>query len=55
MLVQGEPVQETCPVCNTPVLFRKGSKTGSSTLVCINPSCKFKKKEDADEEQPSNG
>ena len=55
MLVQGEPVQESCPLCNAPVLFRKGSKTGASTLVCINPSCKFKKKEEADEEQPKNG
>ncbi|MDR3568421.1 MAG: type I DNA topoisomerase [Syntrophobacteraceae bacterium] len=55
MLVQGEPVQESCPLCNAPVLFRKGSKTGSSTLSCINPSCKFKKKEEPDEEQEKNG
>ena len=51
MLVQGEPVQESCPLCNAPVLFRKGSKTGSATLVCINPSCKFKKKEGAEDDE----
>ena len=56
MLFQGEPVKESCPLCNASVLFRKGSKTGSSSLFCINPSCKFKKKEESeDEEQAKNG
>ncbi|MDR3557570.1 MAG: type I DNA topoisomerase [Syntrophobacteraceae bacterium] len=55
MLVQGEPVHQSCPVCQAPVLFRKGSKTGSSTLFCINPSCKFTKKEEPEEEQAKNG
>ncbi|MGC9196319.1 MAG: type I DNA topoisomerase [Syntrophobacteraceae bacterium] len=51
MIFQGEPVRESCPVCNAPVLFRKGSKTGSSTLFCINPACKFTKKEKLEEEE----
>ncbi len=55
MIFQGEPVHESCPLCNAPVLFRKGSKTGSSTLFCINPSCKFTKKEEREEEQAKNG
>ncbi|MGC8492965.1 MAG: type I DNA topoisomerase [Syntrophobacteraceae bacterium] len=55
MLFQGEPVEESCPLCSAPVLFRKGSKTGSATLFCINPSCSFKKKEEPEEEQAKNG
>ncbi len=51
MIFQGEPVRQSCPACNAPVLFRKGSKTGSSTLFCINPSCKFTKKEKLEEEE----
>ncbi len=55
MIFQGEPVQESCPSCNAPVLFRRQGKTGSGTLFCINPSCKFKKKEEQEQELAENG
>ncbi|SPJ15760.1 DNA topoisomerase 1 [Syntrophobacter sp. SbD2] len=55
MLFQGEPVQESCPACNAPVLFRRQGKTGNGTLFCINPSCKFKKKEEPEQELVKNG
>ncbi len=45
MIFQGEPVQENCPLCNAPFLFRRQGKTGTGTLFCINPSCTFKKRE----------
>ena len=55
MLFQGEPVQESCPSCSAPVLFRRQAKTGEGTLFCINPSCKFKRKEEAEQELVKNG
>jgi DNA topoisomerase-1 len=55
MLFQGEPVQESCPSCNAPVLFRRQAKTGDGTLFCINPSCKFKRKEEPEQELVKNG
>jgi len=55
MLFQGEPVKERCPSCNAPVIFRRQGKTGSGTLYCINPSCKFKKKEEPEQEMVKNG
>jgi DNA topoisomerase-1 len=55
MLFQGEPVQESCPACSAPVLFRRQGKTGNGTLFCINPSCKFKKKEEPEQEMVKNG
>ena len=55
MLFQGEPVQESCPACNAPVLFRRQGKTGNGTLFCINPSCKFKRKEEPEQELVKNG
>ncbi|MGP8088496.1 MAG: type I DNA topoisomerase [Syntrophobacteraceae bacterium] len=55
MLFQGEPVQESCPACSAPVLFRRQGKTGSGTLFCINPSCKFKKKEEPEQEMVKSG
>jgi len=55
MLFQGEPVQESCPVCNSPVLFRRTAKSGATTLYCINPSCKYKKKEEPEQELASSG
>jgi DNA topoisomerase-1 len=55
MLFQGEPVHERCPSCNAPVLFRRQAKTGSGTLFCINPSCKFKRKEEPEQELAKNG
>ncbi len=55
MIFQGEPVQQSCPVCKSAVLFRKGSKTGNSTLFCINPACKFTKKEEQAEDEAKNG
>jgi len=55
MIFQGEPVQENCPSCNAPVLFRRQGKTGSGTLFCINPSCKFKRKEEPEQEEAKNG
>ncbi|MGA2401375.1 MAG: type I DNA topoisomerase [Syntrophobacteraceae bacterium] len=55
MLFQGEPVQESCPSCNAPVLFRRRGKTGTGTLFCINPSCKFKRKEEPEQELASGG
>jgi DNA topoisomerase-1 len=45
MIFQGEPVHESCPLCKAPVLFRRQGKTGAGTLFCINPACKFKKRE----------
>jgi DNA topoisomerase-1 len=48
MLFQGEPVREGCPLCKAPVLFRRKAKTGTGTLFCINPACKFKKRETED-------
>ncbi len=50
MIFQGEPVQEGCPMCNAPVLFRRQGKTGTGTVFCINPSCKFKKKQEPEQE-----
>jgi len=55
MLFQGEPVRESCPSCNAPVIFRRQGKTGSGTLYCINPSCKFKRKEEPEQEMVKNG
>jgi DNA topoisomerase-1 len=55
MLFQGEPVHENCPSCNAPVLFRRQAKTGTGTLYCINPSCKFKRKEEPEQEMVKNG
>jgi DNA topoisomerase-1 len=55
MFFQGEPVQESCPSCNAPVLFRRQGKTGNGTLFCINPSCKFKRKEEPEQELVKNG
>jgi DNA topoisomerase I len=55
MLFQGEPVKESCPVCQAPVLFRKSGKNGIGTIFCINPSCKFKKKEEPEPEVASGG
>jgi DNA topoisomerase I len=55
MLFQGEPVRESCPVCNAPVLFRKSGKSGTGTVFCINPSCKYKKKEEPLQEAASGG
>ncbi len=54
MLFQGEPVREECPVCHAPVLFRRAAKTGG-TLYCINPSCKYKKKEEPEQESTGSG
>jgi DNA topoisomerase-1 len=48
MIFQGEPVPESCPLCKAPVLFRRQGKTGTGTLFCINPACKFKKREGAE-------
>ena len=55
MLFQGEPVRQSCPSCNAPVLFRRQGKTGNGTLFCINPSCKFKKTEEPEQEIANNG
>jgi len=55
ILFQGEPVHESCPSCNAPVLFRRQGKAGSGTLFCINPSCKFKRKEEPEQELAKNG
>jgi len=55
MLFQGEPVYTSCPSCSAPVLFRRQGKTGSGTLFCINPSCKFKRKEEPEQELANNG
>jgi DNA topoisomerase-1 len=55
MLFQGEPVRENCPVCLAPVLFRKSGKNGSGTVFCVNPSCKYKKKEEPGQEAASGG
>ncbi|MFZ2446076.1 MAG: type I DNA topoisomerase [Syntrophobacteraceae bacterium] len=55
MLFQGEPVRESCPDCQAPVLFRRAGKTGLGTLFCINPSCKFKKKEEPEQASASGG
>lgn len=55
MLFQGEPVRESCPVCQAPVLFRKSAKSGIGTVFCINPSCKYKKKEEPEQEAASGG
>ncbi|HYA40551.1 MAG TPA: type I DNA topoisomerase [Syntrophobacteraceae bacterium] len=55
MLFQGEPVHQSCPSCKAPVLFRRQGKTGSGTLFCINPSCKFKRKEEPEQELAKNG
>jgi DNA topoisomerase-1 len=51
MIFQGEPVRESCPSCNAPVLFRRQGKTGTGTLFCVNPSCKFKKREGPEPEE----
>jgi len=50
MIFQGEPVHENCPLCKAPVLFRRQGKTGAGTLFCINPACKFKKREGSEPE-----
>jgi len=55
MLFQGEPVREECPQCKSPVLFRRAAKTGAGSLYCINPACKFKKKEEPEEDLASSG
>ncbi|MCE5333500.1 MAG: type I DNA topoisomerase [Desulfobacteraceae bacterium] len=55
MVFQGEPVREPCPVCNSPVLFRRTGKTGVGSLFCINPACKFKKKEEPQPNMASGG
>lgn len=55
MLFQGEPVEESCPVCHTPVLFRRTGKSGAGTLFCINPSCKYKRKEASEQDAASSG
>ncbi len=55
MVFQGEPLQESCPSCHAPVLFRRGGKTGVGTRFCINPSCKYKKKEEPEPEAASGG
>ncbi len=55
MLFQGEPVRESCPACNAPVLFRRSAKSGQGTLFCINPSCKYKKKEELEQDLASGG
>ena len=55
MLFQGEPLRESCPVCRAPVLFRKPGKNGIGTVFCINPSCKYKKREEPEPEAASGG
>ncbi|MEM5787608.1 MAG: type I DNA topoisomerase [Syntrophobacteraceae bacterium] len=55
MLFQGEPVRENCPACGASVLFRKAPKSGLGTLHCINPSCKYKKKEEPEQDMASSG
>ena len=54
MVFQGEPAREECPVCGAP-LFRRAAKTGNGTLFCINPSCKYKKKEEQENNMASGG
>ena len=55
MLFQGEPMMENCPECGAPVLFRRAGKTGLGTLFCINPSCKYKKKEKPETDEKAVG
>jgi DNA topoisomerase-1 len=54
-LFQGEPVREECPLCKSPVMFRRAAKTGAGTLYCINPSCKHKKKEEPEQDLATSG
>ena len=49
-IFKGEPVKEPCPECHAPVMFERPGKGGARTLACINPSCKFKKRETGEEE-----